>query len=374
MKCLNHQKIIIMNSIFKTVILALCTATTLSVFAYTDFTKTIEESYDISYGGKVEIINKYGNIDMRVSEGNRVSFKIEITVEAKNQDRADEVFDLIDIDFYNNADYIKAETSVSDNNNFWKKLKNWDSSNYEINYYVNVPKHTYLILNNKYGHIYAEDMDNDMDINLKYGNFTIGNVHDLDVVLGYGNGKAAQVNAVDVDIKYGKLEIEKCDDILIESKYSHMSFEDVKDITSASKYDHYKVGSVQSIKNEGKYDNFKLGEVKSIIINSKYSDVDIEKLYSSGDFELGYGSIRIDELSSGFDEVNIVSRYTRIRIESESDAAFDYDIETEYADLDVPSYAEYEEDNNEKWVKASKNGGGKGKIKIKSKYGSVKIK
>lgn len=363
------------NTIFKTILLAIFMASAMSLFAAKEFTKEINKNFNISDGGKVEIINKYGNVDVRPVDGNEVTFKVEILVEAKNEERANEIFDAIDIDFYDTRDYVKAETSLAGMNKFWKKVKNWGKNNsYEINYYVNAPRHLYLVLNNKYGHIHTEDMDNKMGIELKYGNFTIGSVHDLDVELGYGNGEAAHIQNANITVKYGKISIEKAQNIEVESKYSTIEVGEAREIRSTSKYNTFRLGDLRVFRNEGKYDKFRIENVNDIRVHTKYTDIEVEDIRSNGEFETEYGSLKINDLSSGFQEIDITSKYTGIRIDSQEDAAFSYHIETEYADLKVPHYTEYKEDGSEKWVKASKNGGSNSRIIVKAKYGHVKIR
>ena len=75
------------NAIFRTILLAIGMATAMSSFAAKEYTKEITESFTISNGGKVEIINKYGNIDVRPVSGNDVTIRVEIKVETKDQDK-----------------------------------------------------------------------------------------------------------------------------------------------------------------------------------------------------------------------------------------------------------------------------------------------
>lgn len=362
------------NTIFKTILLAVCMAGAVSSFASKEYSRTIDKSFTISNGGKVEIINKYGNIDIRPSDGNEVTFHIEIKVDANSQDKANDILNAIDVNFYDNRDYVKAETSYENMDKFWNKLKKWGNNSYEVNYFVKAPPHVELDLQNKYGNIHAEDSENDVEIDVKYGNFTLGSVKNLDLVIGYGNGEVVSADDVELDIKYGKLEIQKAQNVDVESKYSTVIIESAKEVVTRTKYDEYRLGDLTVFRNEGKYDKIRMEHVNDIRITTDYTNIEIEDIRNNGEFDLKYGSLQVHDLTSAFEEIDITSNYTDIRMESDSDASFSYDIDTEYVDLKVPSYDIYHEDGKVKEVKADKNGGNGGHITITAKYGSIRIK
>jgi hypothetical protein len=363
--------------IFRTILLAIAMATTLSAFASTskEFSKEIKKTFTIDNGAKLEIINKYGTIDVRPIEGNEIRIRVEILVEAKNQSDANEIMESIDIDFYESKSFVKAETSFEESNGFWKRFKNWgkNTDSYEINYYVDAPRHVLLQLSNKYGNIHVLDMDNDVVIGVKYGNFTLGSAHDLKADVGYGKGEATHVRNLNLDIKYGQIIVDRAENVEILSKYSTVELSEAGDVKSESKYDTYRLGTVRSFRNAGKYDKIDINRTDNVEINTRYTNAELDNLGKTADFEFKYGSININDLSSGFEFIDIEGEYTDIRIYSNDKAAFEYEVDTEHTDLNVPSYTEYDSEDNKKWVKAAKNKGG-GKIKIKAKYGKVRIK
>ena len=71
-----------------------------------DFERKITEEYSISENGSVEMHNRYGNVDVETWSGSEVKIEVIITVDARNQEKADEVFDRIDINFSNSASEI----------------------------------------------------------------------------------------------------------------------------------------------------------------------------------------------------------------------------------------------------------------------------
>jgi len=376
MKSLN-QKIILVDTIFKIILIALFMASAVVSFGAKDHKKTITESYDVSNGATVELINKYGNMDIRTIASDQVNVRVEILVDAPNESNAEEIFDRIDIGIYGSSNSVKAETKIaSQKEGFWKNLMSWNNgNNYEIHYYVEVPDHVHLMLTNKYGNIYADDMNNEIDLELKYGNFEIGSAHDVDINLGYGKGKMDNVQDLDIDLKYGEINAESAYDVDIVSKYSQVTIDDAKNIGVNSKYDKYRIRTANRFENEGRYDNLRLGDIREIEVDSKHTDIDIDKLHTRAYIRTGYGSIRINEITSELEEIDIVSSYAGIKIDNPNEVGFKFDVETKYASINIDQGdGDFGDEDNEEWAKGKRPGSGNGIIKIESKYGSVKIR
>ena len=376
MKSLN-QKIIEVNTIFKTIMMAIFMASAVASFGSKDHKKTISESYDISNGATVELINKYGNVDVRTIAEDRVSIRVEILVDAPNESKAEEVFKRLNVSTYGTSNSVKVETKIdSQNKGFWKSITSWNKGgNYQIHYYIEVPEHVHLMITNKYGNIYAEDMDNELDIVLKYGNFEIGSAHDVDIDLGYGKGKMDDVHNLDLDLKYSQIEAESAYDVDITSKYSQFSVDEAREIDAESKYDKFRIRKADRFENEGKYDNLRLGEIGEVEIDSKHTDIDIDKLEKSAYIRTGYGGIRINEITSEMEEIDIVSSYADIKIENPSEVGFRFDIETNHASIRIDNGdGDFGDDDDDEWAKGKRPGKGNGLVKIESKYGNVRIR
>ena len=63
----------------------------------TEFTKNINKEFNISANGDVSLANKYGKVDLKTWSQNKVKIDITITVDARNQSNADDIFERIKI-------------------------------------------------------------------------------------------------------------------------------------------------------------------------------------------------------------------------------------------------------------------------------------
>ena len=152
-----------MKSIYSVIILSIAIVASAYGFDRTKetFTKSVKKEYDISKSGTVELSNKYGNIDVKTNDGDKVTIHVEITVNARNEETANTAFDRINIDFTASSDYVKAVTVLnSDNGNWWSGNKK--SYDFKINYEVTVPRSVEMNVTNKYGDVYITELNNDL--------------------------------------------------------------------------------------------------------------------------------------------------------------------------------------------------------------------
>lgn len=344
-----------------------------------EFTKTIRKEFRTQSDGLVELTNKHGDIEITTWDENRVSIKVIITVDACNEDDAQQVFDRIEIDFDNQSKYVSAQTSISDKNkSWWKSLKGCETS-YSIDYLVSMPASNNLIVENKYGDLYIDELDREAEVTLGYGNLRMEGVGDnLQLEFSYGNGFIVEAGKnLQAEIRYGKTKITEVGNARIQSKYSTIEIESCETLESETKYDRYYVGEAKAFINTGKYDNFQLDEVSEIKIETEYSDLKVNELYKAMNATMKYGGAKISSLQPGFSELELEGKYTSYKIYVESGTDYQLQADGRYAGIDYPRAMQVTFDKSEgtsKRIEGHSSGGkGAGIIRANLNYGGLKI-
>ncbi len=342
----------------------------------TIYDKVVKKSFDVNHDAEVNIINKYGKVNIHTWDKNTVEIEVTISVEARNEEAADDVFSRINLNFDNGESFVKAETTIESQSNKW-----WGSSSDEftINYEVNMPKSNQLKLFNKYGDSYVAYLNSSAEVEVKYGNLIMEGLNDdIDLMIGYGNAKITSCKDMDVEIKYGKLNIQDLKNLKIESKYSKITLDKAIDINSLSKYDTYRIGEINELNNEGKYDDFEIAFVNSITADSKYTDFEIEELATSARFDLQYGDVNIESVAAGFENIDLEGNYTQFKIEVSKSAEFHFIADSNYGDIKYPEDVEviYEEENGSRHkVEGFRiHEAAKSKIKARLNYGQFRLR
>ncbi len=344
-----------------------------------EFTKIIKKEFDITKNGTTALYNKYGKVDVKTWDKNRVKIDVTIIVNASSESAAQDVFDRIDINFFNKENYVKAETIINSKNNDWWGGWNDNKSDYSINYEIYMPATNNLELTNKYGDAYVAPISGVASIDVKYGNFKVQGVsNNAKVILAYGNGTLIKGQNLNCNISYGKLDCGEVRDVEITSKYSKLKIDKAINVNSNTKYDTYEFGALRELRNDGGYDNFHIGTAENVIVVSKYTTVNVDKLSNLLDLNLQYGGSSIGSLSKEFTNVNIVGKYTDFKIGIESGANFKFDASTTYAGINYPSglNVSYEKEKGTSHEVQGHLGkeGGKSVIVARLSYGGLKVR
>ena len=343
-----------------------------------DFTKTIKEEFKISSTGEVVVHNKYGEVNVKAWDQNEVKIVVHITVNARNENDAQAVFDRIDIDFSNGSSFVKAETSIEAQKKSWSWWGGTNKHDYTIDYEVHMPRTGELEVHNKYGNTFVEAIDNKVSIEVKYGNFRLDAAKELNVRLGYGNGTVVKSGDTYAIVSHSKFRLKEANDLDLESKYSKIYLDKGNDVTSESKYDTYSMGRIGDFTNNGKHDNIEIAYVQNLNAFSKYSNLVVENVKSSAIFDLHHGGVRIDRLEKGFSEIRATGKYTDFKIVIEKGASYETDIKTTHAsiyypdDMNVTYEMSKSSDHALEGYVGSKGKGGK--IKARLSYGGIKLK
>jgi len=344
-----------------------------------EFSKTINKQFPTTVDGTVKISNRYGKVEIKTWDNNEVKVEVVIKVDANNEDRANDVFDRISIDFNSSRNFVSATTEIASKSGWVPWWSSNSSDNYKIDYEVYMPKTNELDLFNKYGDSYVAALDGKVNLEIKYGNIQLDKVeNDVQLMLGYGNANIVGAHQLGLEVKYCKVKIGTATDVDIVSKYSTISIDEAHDIRSETKYDHYHLGMVNDYHNIGKYDDVHIKVAASVRAAAKYSDYTVVHLKDWADFDLEYGSASVELLDRAFTALEIRGRYTDYRIEVQEGTHYQLDASSRYANIRYPSefnVVKEIKDGNDREVKGFVGDKNQAKvIKARLDYGGIKVK
>ena len=118
---------------------------------FAEYTREINQSFDVGENANISIENKYGSVNVKTDGVNKAEFHIQIVVKTNDKSKADDVLKRIDVEFDQSGNSVSAETQINLSETWWKKLFKSSKVEYEINYEVRIPKSSGLELSNKYG-------------------------------------------------------------------------------------------------------------------------------------------------------------------------------------------------------------------------------
>lgn len=318
-------------------------------------TKKYNESWPASGVETLDISNKFGEVKFKNEGGTQITIDVLVTVEATSENKANDLLEMIDVEFSKSGNTVRAETSIE--NNFKSQRK------FSIDYVINVPSDKNLIVSNKYGNTIVNKLNANGDFNIQYGNL---NANELTAP---ANGK------MNIMLAYGKANIETTGNVNIDIKYSHISMGTVNDLKLESKYSSIEFDKGRNVQIESRYDKFEFGKVKSVTANTKYSHLKIGYLASSLKIETGYGGIKVAEIAPDFESVIVTNSYGQISL-GLNNASYTVDANCEYCGVSYPQErfkGNRMKENTSYELKGKVGTAGGGNVIINSRYGEIKL-
>ncbi|MFP4488922.1 MAG: hypothetical protein ACLFN1_06425 [Bacteroidales bacterium] len=338
-----------------------------SVYA-ADVDKTINREFDASKIDLLKIDNRYGDVEIVSSGNNKINIIVDVQLSHPSDSRAEKLLSMINVLFSENDNTIEARTDIDRQ---FKLNGTGPNRSFSIDYRVEMPEDMDLDISNRYGNINTDELSGHVDIRIKYGSLFIkelsrGNKEPLNSVtaeyLRVGNIDNAgwlELNMMHV----AKFNISSAQALLVNSRYSINNTIDM----------------VSSVVIDSQYDKFEIGNANNIVAESAYTSYKVEQLSNKLNIKTKYGSVDLDYVKPGFEQIKFDIQYTPLSIEIDESASYALTADTKYTglslNLDRAEIRQRIEDNSSKYIEAVfGDADTKSEIIIDAKHGSVKIK
>lgn len=348
-----------------------------------DFKKTIKKEFDLSKSGELDIDNKFGKVEIKTWDKNRVSIEVTVIVRADSEKEAEEVFDRISIHFSDGKDYVKAETEIKS-----KKSSSWfgwggsyNSNDYAINYDVYMPASADLDLSNHHGESIIAKLKGDASIDIAHGEISAegfeGNV-ELDIA--HSEGTVGDIHKLTADIQHSDIRFDNIKEADFDMSHGDIEIEDVDILRLDSRHANFELGDVGELRADTRHDDFEIEYVGTIISEAQHTSFDIEKLGKLVDLDCSHGGATIDHIEANFQSVNLYGSHTNFRIRVDEDASYQLDAAGNHTGITYPSDMDvrYEKDkNSDREVKGfvgNANTKGARIIKARLSHGSLRVR
>lgn len=315
--------------------------------------KRIYKSFPLNQVSKLELSNKYGNIQIDDNRKDSVIIDVEVWVDGSGN-RAQKLLDNITVNINSSGNTVSATTDFRDN------FSN-SSQDFSIDYHVSVPADRDLTVSQKYGSVNMNNLTGNGIFDIKYGEIRAKNLLSpkLNFEIAYSKAAIESTRNLNLNIRYSKFSLTKGENLFLDSRYSGLNIGDCLDVSLDSKYD-----------------DVKLKTINSLTANSMYTGYKAEKILSSLLLTNGYGDFSAGSIPSGFKSIKVSSRYATVRLGIESGASYRLDGNVKYCDLKHPEgkLNRMKEDTSyEVHGTVGESDSPKSTVSIESSYGNVSL-
>lgn len=278
----------------------------------------------------LEVSNKYGNIHLFSWDNDSVKINIQVDVKANKESKAEKIFEYIDFEFSDTRFYIIAKTQLKQNQgSFWSEVSDLantifsGSNKVKINYDVYVPREMEIKIENKFGNIYFSDYSGKTTINLSNGDLKVNNLSgSSDIEVGFGNASIGSLKGGKLSIRYAELDLAQADEIEIDSKSSTLNISKVNVLNINSRRDKLNVDDINTLKG-----------------STYFSYVNVKKLAKGLNLNTEYGEIKIEGMHQAFKTIELQSKYTDVFVDVPSSISCNFNVNhNETTEISYPDH------------------------------------
>jgi len=261
------------------------------------------KSFAVSKNSRVEIVSKYGEIIIHTWDLDSVKFDVVVRAEGKNSDAVRKSMGKVDIRFREVGQMVSAVTEVTSGSGVLGRLSSQlegvvGNNKLQVNYQVWIPQNVQLKIENKYGDVYLSDLDNKVDIEVSHGDIKGGDLmNDLTLTHSYGKASFRTINSSLVTLRGSELEVEEANAMNFESGSSEI-----------------RIDKIDKVQFNSRNDEIRLLAVNQLVCEGSFTDVTVDNLKTSAEFDFSYGDIYLSNINQDFKSIDIKGKSTDINL------------------------------------------------------------
>lgn len=316
-----------------------------------EFSKTIDKTFEVGSDTRVALSNKFGKVHVTTGNQSNVTIKVVIKVDARDEAKAQKMLDDIEIVFQQSSEEIMAKTEF--------KRGKAENKVLEVNYEVTMPASNPLKIKNKFGDVFLNSISGKFDLDLSYGNATLGALNNdhSNLDFSFSKGTLSSANQLDVELQYSELVVDRCIGINADTQFSELTVDELEKLDCDSQYDTYEIKTV-----------------KDFNMDCQFSTVNIGSVSTELRIDAQYTPIKVDRVEGSFQDINIDTQFGDIHLNFAS--GFKMNVDMSYGDVSYPKNGDVkkEEKSYTHHEYTGSVGSGSGNVNIDSQYGNVILK
>ena len=338
-----------------------------------DYMYTEHYEKDVPAGSSIEIINRYGNVEVTPSETDRITVDVAKTVVAANQEQADNLAKVLTYSIVEEGSRYRVISTYNRDQNSSRGRR------FKTSLTVHVPTRSNLNVNNRNGSVEISGLTGDQNLTNAFGEVTLQNisgrvqirnrndrviVEDItgatEIVNEFGNVEGRRINgSVGVRDRNATVELDEIKgDAKVSNAFGSTSAKNIQGSLSVDTrnggVDAINVGSDVTVDNQ--FENVKLEDVKGVV-NVKNRN----------------GSVELRYLQPPKNNIRVSNQFGDVKVVLPASSAFSIDARTRYASVSSDFEGLTRRDEPERGGLTGQVGSGGPEIRIENRNGSINI-
>lgn len=279
--------------------------------------RSVSRSYTVSPETSLEVHNKYGKIQLNTWDKDEVSIEVEILLSESSKSRLKKLKEDISIDFYDSKEMVRARTMIeSESGRLASEIKSIGSTisgsnkKVEINYLIHLPAYINVQLTNKFGDIYMDDLNGEIQIILSNGVLKANHLEgNSDISLSFANGMIKSLGTGKLSLSYSDLVLDEATQLELTSKSSKLNADSVDILNINSRRDKLYFKHVEYLSGTG-----------------NFSQLWIYDFLRESDLYMKYGKLTIEHIVQDFEKIQVEAENADLILHFDREAVFEYEV------------------------------------------------
>ena len=276
-----------MSISYKNIVLGLALIIGFSIQGQERVSKIIEETYAMSNANPLNLDHKYGDININGWEKDSISIVINVEVNHKKKEVADDLLNRIQLSTRMVGELIDISAKLEDQSSsafsrYFNKANPIDSdkSHINIDYTIYLPKNATITISNKFGDVILTDWKGKLKANIQHGDIWLTNdLTNATVDMKFGKLGSKSIEYGTLVLKNAELDLKNSKNLNISSSGSNIDIEKVNSLEIDSSKDKVKVLNVESIEGILNFSEVQLDTVKETIdLDMKVTELIVSKI------------------------------------------------------------------------------------------------
>jgi hypothetical protein len=282
-----------------------------------EYTRQVVKSFRTGSPVTVDIGNKYGKVQVITWDIDSVKFIIDLRIRSKDDSKLQKLKQTIDFEFSTGQSTLVARTKLGDTgSDVFKDIVDIagsylsTNSTVLINYTVMIPDYAQLKIDNKFGDVFMEDLNGNLNLVLSYGDFKCNRLNaKSEIRITSGNGEINSIRDGMVFISYGNLHIRDCERLTADTRSSNIT-----------------IDRAASLKVNSRRDKLFLDDIGSLSGTGYFSQLNGGTLHEEIHYTGRYGNLTLDKVKTSFSRVNITAEYADVSLGFEKPLLFNFEL------------------------------------------------
>lgn len=282
---------------------------------YSD-TRSERKVFPVSRDHTLEIHNKYGKIEMVNWEKDSVVVEVDIHLTESSSSKLRKLKESVNVEFTGAHNYIIVKSAFGEGGRIASELKSvghtitGSNKHVEINYTVHLPGYLDVVLSNKFGDIYLDELSGQVEIDLSNGVLKANSLAgQSSITLSFANGMVETLGSTSMRLIYSDLTAGDVGQLDIDSKSSRITAD-----------------SINVLKINSRRDKFHLQRVEYLYGKSNFTQVRVYDFLRECDLFMKYGKLTIEHVNPGFSKIYVESDFTDVSLYFDEASTFSFDI------------------------------------------------